>query len=374
MKILSLHWGFSHGGVATYAENIEPIGSLPSVKLRSLCVLPNFRDINQKSLDSLDKSIIQINKLSSLSWTFEVRKYIAKEQPDIIFTHGFNAHFVSLLTTILLPLKVKRIVSYHGDYFPNTTKQRFMAPIYNGFTNWFLRKKADGIICVAHHTVQKLLKKNIPDYKFAVVHNGIPSYKSLEDTRETLRSEWGYDESHIIICIASRHEKIKGLEYLIEAFSIVSPKFSELRLVMIGEGTQTHALKTLVALKKLESRIQFVGQRSDVADCLSATDIFALPSLSEAHSIGLLEAMRAGKAIIATEIEGNIETVSDNKEALIVPVKDASSLSVAIEKLLKDTDLRARLGKAASKRFNSEFTVEMMRSKTTQLLKDFSNR
>ncbi len=302
-----------------------------------------------------------------LSWIKQVRQIVADEQPDCVISHGFNGHFVSLVVAGGAP--VKRLVSYHGSYHPNTMANRIVAPIYNGFTNWFLRFKADEIVSVAQFCVDELVVRGVPRGKFTVVHNGIPDIEVADVSRNLIRKEWGFSDQHTILGIVSRFEAIKGLNFLIDAFSEVASKYESLRLVMIGDGSQRRVLEQQVMTLNLEGKIVFTGMRSDVSDCLSAIDIFALPSLSEAHSIGMLEAMRAGLPIVATGVGGNTESVRHEQEGLIVESANTEQLVEALERLISDADLRKSLAAAARKRFVDEFTEDAMLSKIAAWLK-----
>jgi len=370
MKVLSIHWGFSHGGVATYAANVQCLRDRIPLKLNSLCILPVGRDVDQGLLDSLDAIVLRVKSIVRLSWVFRVRAIVAEEKPDCVMSHGFNGHLVSLVATAGMQQRVRRLASYHGSYHPNTRVRRLIAPVYNGFTNWFLRNKADAIVSVAQYCVDILIECGVPARKFTVVHNGIRDLKPDQNKRAAIRNEWGYAPDHVVIGIASRLETIKGLDYLIEAFARISSAHEKLRLVLIGDGSQLDYLQKLAVSRTVGSRLKFAGMRSDVADCLSAIDIFALPSLSEAHSIGLLEAMRAGKAIVATDVGGNAESVRDDQEALIVKSADIDGLSEALGRLADDAGLRASLGEAAYERFCAEFTVEAMLNKTARWMQD----
>ena len=93
---------------------------------------------------------------------------------------------------------------------------------------------------------------------------------------------------------------------------------------------------------------------------LNSADIFAITSFQENHSIALLEAMRAGKAIVATTVGGNGESITDGIDGLLVPPADSVALADALRKLLSDRSLRERLGQNARNRFEKEFTETAM--------------
>ncbi len=125
-------------------------------------------------------------------------------------------------------------------------------------------------------------------------------------------------------------------------------------------------MQALVADKGLSAVTQFVGYRSDIDACLAALDIFVLPSLAEYHSIALLEAMRAQKTIVATDVG----SVDGGVQAIVVPPADAVALATALQQLLLDAPLRMRLASNARQRFKHEFTSDLMIEQTATCLHD----
>eukprot|EP01029_Cantina_marsupialis_P011658 TRINITY_DN25930_c0_g3_i1.p2 TRINITY_DN25930_c0_g3~~TRINITY_DN25930_c0_g3_i1.p2 ORF type:complete len:146 (+),score=34.92 TRINITY_DN25930_c0_g3_i1:52-438(+) len=118
----------------------------------------------------------------------------------------------------------------------------------------------------------------------------------------------------------------------------------------------------------LESEVEFIGYQNNIPQWLNAFDIFALPSLFEYHSIALLEAMRAGKAIVSTDVGGNTESVRDGLDGLIVPAKDSEKLANAILKMMESEELRTNMGNSARERFLDEFTEDIMKTNLIKAL------
>jgi glycosyltransferase involved in cell wall biosynthesis len=115
--------------------------------------------------------------------------------------------------------------------------------------------------------------------------------------------------------------------------------------------------------------VHFLGYRADVADLLAASDVFALPSLSEGVPLALLEAMFAGKGIAASDVGGVPEVVTSEREALLVPAQNPDLLATALGRLLEDRTLRHRLGQAARQRAERAFTVDTMADAYVRLYK-----
>lgn len=369
MKILSIYWGFSPGGVANYAANIEAIGRDSRIELISLCILPNGREVDSTSLSRMDARIVPVRSPLDILWVKRVRDLIRRECPDCVLSHGFNGHFVSLVGGAWMRSGPSRLALYHGPYHPNTNAKKVLAPVYNGFTNWFLKRKATAVASVARFCADALVEKNnIPRTKFTVIHNGIPDVRVGDEARVRLRREWGYSEGDILVGTISRLETIKGIDYLIRAFAPAAQRNASLRLVIVGDGTQKESLRKQAELLGVSAKVRFTGMRNDAPECLAAMDIFTLPSLSEAHSIGLLEAMRAGKAIIATDVGGNTESVRHRREAIVVPAENSKAIETALDELSGADALRSELGAAARERFVNEFTDSAMREKTISWL------
>lgn len=366
--VLNIHWGFSLGGVAQYAAVLEGVQACGPLKLSTVCILNRRRHVDEQTMAKLGNLfVIERRGPLDVRWIWTLRSLVRDSAPNLIFTHGFNGHFVAWLTTRWLRNAPRLVASYHGQYHPPTSLKRLMVRIYDGFTDWYIRRKVSAVVSVAEVGKRYLVARGVDADKIHVVHNGIPDMVG-DTSREDLRRDLAVPLSATVIGVISRLEPIKGVSSLIEAFRGVANDFPNTFLVVIGVGVEEESLKRLVHRLVLVGRVGFAGFRSGAARYLPAIDVFALPSLSEFHSIGLLEAMRAGRAIIATDVGGNTESVCHGVEGLVVPPGDVGALECALRQLLSDEDLRGRLGGAARARFESEFLVDGMVQRSAQFL------
>jgi glycosyltransferase involved in cell wall biosynthesis len=358
--VLSINWGLSIGGISKYNVLLRGVSSYEPVTLHYACILSDAWHCDESALQELDATIISIRSRVDLSWLPGMADTINTISPDLIITHGFNAHLVAWMMSHMYRIRVPAVMSYHGLYHPTSTLRHIVAPLYNRFTEKYARDNATRVVSVAEISKKYLVSKGVPAAKIDVIHNGIPDLRTGIDARDRVRREWGLDDQHVVLGIASRIDPVKGLEFLVEAMGILSVKFPALRLVLVGTGTLENELKGKAADMGIADKTIFTGFRSDIPDCLAAFDIFMLPSLAEYHSIALLEAMRATKAIVATNVGGNTESVRDGLEAIIVPPGDFAALVEAVEKLLQSTELRMTLAGAARKRFLEHFLGSVM--------------
>ena len=372
MKVLNIHWGFGVGGVSTYCALLQGIVDFQPIENRSICIITDGAHCDDKGLKTLNADTIPLSGRFDLSWVRALVAVAHNECPDVVMTHGFNGYFAEWVVGWFTNRPSRIVSSFHGFYYPATPLRKVLAPVINRFIRWYLASRVDAVVSVSEFSKAKLVASGIPAEKVTVIHNGIDSTVAtgaVRDTvRERLRSEWSVSAEEVLVGVACRFDEIKGLSYLLEAFRDLAQACPQLKLVMIGSGPMEAKLKQFVINEKLSDKVVFTGFRSDIASCLEAIDIYALPSLIENHSIALLEAMRASKAIIASDAGGNTESVRHEEEALVVPVSDSEAIKAVLLRLLNETGLCRRLGAAAQARFKERFTQEAMSKRTADWL------
>ena len=174
IKILSIHWGYSIGGVGKYASIIDHVGDIEDIKMKTICIVSRSRQVDIKTLESLgDKTIVWRESAFDMSWYGELKNVIQSWQPDCLMSHGFNGHFIALIVKLFINRKQKIICSYHGLYHATTPLRYLPGYIYNRFTEFYVRRIAVSAVAVAGHCKTYLLTRNIPDTKIKVIHNGI---------------------------------------------------------------------------------------------------------------------------------------------------------------------------------------------------------
>ena len=271
-----------------------------------------------------------------------------------------------MLCRIYLKDKFPFVCSYHGLYHAPKLSRLPLQPIFNGVLHYIYRHKAKAIISVAEHSRNFLISKRIPLEKITTIHNGLP--ERLKHKEFPSREECGFNNDNFVIGLASRLDPVKGIKYLVEAIPEIIEKYSHIRFLLIGRGTSEDELKEQCVTLGINDKVFFAGYQDNVDAWFNLMDIFVLPSLAEYHSIGLLEAMRAGKAIVATNVGGNPESVEDEKETLLIPPADSTVIKNALIRLIEDKSLRKKLADSANKRFKAEFTEKCMLKKTASWL------
>lgn len=184
-----------------------------------------------------------------------------------------------------------------------------------------------------------------------------------DDDRDRVRGELGLTNGIPLIASVGRLEDIKGHRFLIQALARLRRStngVSTARGVLVGDGCLRGDLEALAKSQGVADRLALTGFRQDVGAVLAAADIVAMPSLSEGFPLAVLEAMMAGRAVVASRVGGIPEMIIDGETGLLVPPADPGALASALGWLIASPSLRKRLGEAARERALQEFHRPIM--------------
>ena len=219
---------------------------------------------------------------------------------------------------------------------------------------------------VCEYNTKELIRLGVPANKVKLVHCGIRLNQfQISDAESSKPID--------VICVARLHP-VKGIQYLIEAVSAIVEKFSDLNVVIVGDGEERASLEKLGAEYGVLGNIQFLGSCSQdkVRDLLSRSKIFCLPSLGDSAAVAIMEAMAMELPVVSTTVKGVPELISDGVNGCLVPPGDSASLSKKIQMLLADSVLRATLGREARKCITVNFNQQIEVAKLRELFKTSS--
>lgn len=173
-----------------------------------------------------------------------------------------------------------------------------------------------------------------------------------------------------LIILLGRLVRQKGQQYFIEAAVRVRGSFPRAQFLLVGDGCDRVALEAVVYRANASSYIHFAGRRGDVVDLLNAADMVVVPSLWEEFGLVNIEAMAAGKPIIASHVDSIPEIVPHGEVGLLVPPADAAALAGAMVTLLNDHGLAQKLGEAGRRRVAAYYTTERYAAATADLYRE----
>ncbi|MBV8846369.1 MAG: glycosyltransferase [Bryobacterales bacterium] len=218
---------------------------------------------------------------------------------------------------------------------------------------------ADCVLVNADAIRDTLIKQGYRAEKIAVIRNAVtPANRAGSLAEPGIRAEMGWDSNAPVVIVLSRLNRMKGIEYFLEAAKLVGQRIAAARFLVIGDGAIKRELQDRASALGLADKVIFTGFRTDVGRLLQQANLSVLPSLSEGLSNALLESMAAGVPVIATSVGGNPEVVEDGVSGLLVPPKDPTSLADAMLTLLEKPALAARYAAAGSQRIDEMFSVK----------------
>jgi len=172
-------------------------------------------------------------------------------------------------------------------------------------------------------------------------------------------SDWSTVKKYDVLFVG-RLTKAKGINILLKAIKILKEKYQkEIKAAIVGKGYLEEELKGLVMELGIEKEVEFLGVRRDVEKLMKSTKLFVLPSRWEGLPLTILEAMSSGAGIIATKVGGIPEVIEHEKEGILISPEDPTALARAITELLKDRELRVKLGINAYKKVKEKYSIEV---------------
>ena len=208
----------------------------------------------------------------------------------------------------------------------------------------------NAVCCIAASSYIKRYFEEIKSKNIEVIPNGIDLRKFENLDRQRSREKLGIKDEFLIMTVG-RLEKVKGIEYLIQAVNIPNSKFQipNSKLLIIGDGSERENLENLAKKLNLKERIKFLGEipNEKIPTHLAAADCFVLPSVKEGFGIVLLEAMAAGIPIIATKVGGVPDLIEHGKTGILVESRSPQKITEAIYRIYSNPELPKNLTKNA---------------------------
>jgi glycosyltransferase involved in cell wall biosynthesis len=222
---------------------------------------------------------------------------------------------------------------------------------------WALSRSVDRIIAVSDDTGRRFhASLGWPLARLMVIRNGIEADRFVRPPDPVAREELEDGSGRPIVLVPARLEAEKGHGDLLEA----AQRLPGVRFVCVGDGTLREDLVGSADRLGVADRVTFLGFRDDVERLLGACDLVVLPSLFEGLPLALIEAMAAGKPVVATGLGGTPELVVEGETGLLVPARDPIALASAVDRVLGDPGLAGRLGSAGRQRALAHFTTGAM--------------
>jgi glycosyltransferase involved in cell wall biosynthesis len=365
VKVLHLINTLSAGGAELHLLNLCRQLKRQGSELVVVCLRERVKGSRSLRPDFERENIRVVNLQadSRYSWSFLTRlaRLLKVERPDILHTHLPRADIAAALIH-----RLKRspafLCSVHGIY-----RHRWFgcwaAPLMQQ-----AYREADGVIAISS-AVKKWLVQDfrISAKRVTVIHYGI-ELEQFAYPKMGLSAVRERNEQPIIGSIG-RIEAGKGFDCLIRAMSLLQRNIPHALLLIAGHDPSGYSkmLQGLIGRLKLDGRVRLVGFQSDIPSFLQTLDVFAFASRSEGFGQVVIEAMAAGKPVVASRISPLTEIVRDGKTGLLVQLDDPQAFANAIMWLSAHPAEAQQIGRRGQERVRMHFSAERMSDETRSL-------
>lgn len=273
-----------------------------------------------------------------------IRRQIGREKYDVVHFHTKRAHALSWW----LPRgsgSPKYVVTRRMDY-PERCSWR---------TRRLYNRNVDGVVAISQAIVELLVRAGVPRPRIRLIPSGIDAgrFSALPD-RPAAR-----DGDCVVGCLGVL-ERRKGHSELLAALSMLRRRGMKIRCLVGGEGSLRAELERQAVHEGLQDAVGFLGFVSDVEKFLAAVDVFVMASRFEGLGVAALEAMAAGRPVVASRVGGLAESVVDGETGLLVPAGDVTALAEGIGTLARDPGLAREMGRKGRERVVKEFSMDEM--------------
>lgn len=311
-----------------------------------------------RSMEFLRRAINPARDLRALG---EIAAALRDWRPDLVSTHTAKAGWLGRAACRWLGLPV--IYTPHGWSIGSRISAR-TGPLF-ALAEKLASRWASAIICVCEYEKRLALAQKVATAeKLRVVHNGV------RDVAAALLAKPGLNP--VRICSVARFASPKDHATLLASLAALRSQPWELHLV--GEGPLELELRRMAAQSGIAERVRFLGYQPHPEGALSSAQLFVLSSRSEGFPRSVLEAMRAGLPVIASEVGGVGEAITGGVDGLLVPPGGRDALSSAIAALIADAPRRERMGAAARFAYESRFRLQTMVENTVRIYASVLNK
>jgi glycosyltransferase involved in cell wall biosynthesis len=361
-RVLHLIESSGPGGAETVLMKL--VAALDRAKYRSVvCLLKDGWLHGQLRARGFDTVILPQSKGLSPGWIPRCVNLARREKIDLLHAHEFAMNTYGSIVSRLTGIPIITTVhgkAYYGEKWRRRAAYRFAA-------------RQSRMVAVSEDIKNFLIDRvGIKGRDLTTIRNGIDIDAYSRAHSENGNNGAGRGQCGPVIGTVGNLYPVKGQTYLLKAIAAVAQSFPDVTCLIAGRGQLLGALQAETARLGIGDRVHFLGFRQDIPELLREMDIFVLPSLSEGLPLSALEAMAAGKPVIATDVGGTSEAVLDGRTGFLVPPEDPQALSDKITHLLRHRELAGCFGEAGRERVAQYFSLQTMTKRYEALYDEVS--
>jgi glycosyltransferase involved in cell wall biosynthesis len=336
----------------------------------SMAFVADDRDVDVVRIDELGR---EISPLRDLVATVKLARLIRKERPRILHTHTAKAGTVGRVAALLAGSRRPPIIvhTFHGHVL-----RGYFGPLRSLFfrllERW-LARHTTALVAVSPQVRDDLVALGVaPRERFAVIRLGIELEERVaaeQDGRLESRRYLGLPPDRFTIGWVGRMTSVKRTDDILRAFRRLRDNGVEATLCLVGDGPDRGDLERRAHDLGVVRDTLFLGYQEDVAPFYAAFDALVLPSRNEGTPVSAIEALAAGRPVVATRVGGVPDVVRDSEDGFLVDAGATDDLGDRLDQLARDPELRARMGERGRERVLPRYAVDRLVRDVDQLYK-----
>jgi len=319
--------------------------------------------VRESGIEAYDLNIKRIYSPIAIFKEIKLYFFLRKRKINILVTYHESSDFIGALVGKMAGVK---LISSRRDMGFRLNKRHIS--IYKHINKLF-----DKIITVSDAVKQIIYEReNVPLEKMITIYNGVDIERFQIDVDiNKYKQELGIPLDSKVIGTVGNIRHIKGTDIFIGSIPGIVKKFDNVYFLIVGKYEQAdiyyQQLKQQIEKNNISDRVIFTGKRIDIPELLQIMDVVVFPSRSEGFSNAIIEAMAAGKPVIATDVGGNKEVINSGKDGIITPDCNLTMIESAIKLLLSDEDMNKHIRENVKNKIINYFSLKKMNKNVEKL-------
>ena len=357
----ALHVAYLTEGLAPKGYDTTLVAGTVSIGEQSMAYVAEGLGVQVVTIPHLHREISPIQDLLA---TFRLARMMRETRPTILHTHTAKAGAVGRTAALIAGRGRPAIVvhTFHGHvlrgYFG-----RFWTFVFRMLER-ILARTTDALVAVSPEVRDELVALKVaPASKFHVIRLGIELESRLaepEEARAETRRVMGVRDNRFLVGWTGRMTGVKRTDVVLEGFALLRRSGVRATLCMVGDGPDRPKIEELASELGIVRDVLFTGYQEDVGPFFAAFDAFVLPSANEGTPVTAIEALAAGRPVVATRVGGVPDVVRDGEDGILIDPGSPEQLADALARLAGDPELRARMGDSGRSRMIGRYAVSRL--------------
>lgn len=357
LNILHMISSMEKGGAETYIydilDNLEE-----DISIHIIC---SHRGSAHHRLEEKTDNveIVEMRNVLDIRAARRIASYCRDNDIDVIQAHFLRENYIAVLSKLFNP-KVQIIWTAHL-----IQQNNWIIRLFNRIFSLFV----DRIICVSKAVGGSVIGEGIPAAKTKLIYNGVDTnrFKYMENG---IREKLAIPEDSLLLTTIARFHRDKGHRFLIDSLKELKRHIPNFKALLVGEGEEKGIIQRKVREYGLDDQVIFLGYVENIVEILSATDIYLSPSVMEAISFSILEALSCGIPVVATQVGGVPEIFERGNCGILVPFGDEKVFAKAIVDLYNNRSEYRDIGESCRALVEENFSQAKMLKNTFDLYRE----